>query len=282
MHNKLLNNNYPIILIDISYTTFYRFYATIRWYSYAYKNEYTTYKKDPTYDWFNNKIFIEKYEKMYLDSIIRIIKKNIFNNSNIFFCMDSPIEKIWRTTIFPDYKCNRKEIILKYNYQTIFEYTYNHIIPNIIINHKNINTIKINNVEADDIIACICLYMKDIDKQIYILSGDDDFLQLGRKNISFYNYKTKKPIILSEEDAINSLNKKIILGDKSDCIKGIYEKGYKIKKKDLLNSDILNKYLSINQNAKKQYDFNKQMIDFNYIPKKYYNIIISYYLSLFK
>uniref|UniRef100_A0A6C0EE51 5'-3' exonuclease domain-containing protein n=1 Tax=viral metagenome TaxID=1070528 RepID=A0A6C0EE51_9ZZZZ len=274
-------NNYPIILIDASYTSFYRFYATIRWYSLAHNEEFKIFCLDPKYDWFDNKIFIEKYEKMYLNSIIKIIKKNIFNNSYIFFCMDSPLEKLWRSEIFTDYKGERKYIIQKYNFNNVFKYTYNNIIPNIINNHKNIYSLRINYVEADDIIGAICLYLKNTDQKIYIISGDNDFCQLGRKNIYFLNYKSKKLIVLTEEEAIDSLNKKIIFGDKSDSIKGIYEKGYKIKKNDLLKPNILDNYLSINFKAKKQYELNKLMIDFNYIPKKHYNNIIKYFTKYY-
>ena len=272
MNNK--SNNYPIILIDTSYTSFYRFYATIRWYSFAHNEDFNIYKKNQSYDWSENKIFLEKYEKMYLNSIIQILKKKLFNESLIIFCMDSPLKNLWRSELYPEYKGNRKLITQKYNYENIFNYTYNNIIPNIINQYKNIYNISINKVEADDIIGSICIYLKNTDKQIYIISNDYDFLQLGRDNIFFLNYKSKKYINLSEDEAILYLDKKIILGDPSDSINGIYEKGYKKKKKDLLNNDILHKYLNINPNAKKQYDFNKNIIDFNNIPKKYFNIII--------
>ena len=79
-----------MILVDASYTSFYRFFATIRWYSFAFPEEFKELKASPSYDWFTNKVFIEKYEKMYLESIIKLVKKKIFDNSKIIFCMDSP------------------------------------------------------------------------------------------------------------------------------------------------------------------------------------------------
>ena len=57
----------PIILVDTSYTSFYRFFATVRWYSFSHPEEYTKVKLDNKYDWVTNQIFMEKYEKMYLD-----------------------------------------------------------------------------------------------------------------------------------------------------------------------------------------------------------------------
>ena len=52
---------FPIILVDTSYTAFYRFFATLRWMSLSNKEEYEKYKDDASYDWSKNKIFIEKY-----------------------------------------------------------------------------------------------------------------------------------------------------------------------------------------------------------------------------
>ena len=43
----------------------------------------------------------------------------------------------------------------------------------------------------------------------------------------------------------------------------------KIKKNDLLDDNILNQYLDKYPEAKQNYNNNKIMIDFNYIPKKY-------------
>ena len=61
----------------------------------------------------------------------------------------------------------------------------------------------------------------------------------------------------------------------------LFKSGYKIKKKELLDNDILNKYLNINQEAKEQYDLNKKIIDFHYIPKKYINIVINKFKKIY-
>ena len=61
------------ILVDASYTSFYRFFATLRWMSMANKEIYKEYKDDCNYDWSQNKIFFEKYKKMYLESIKSLV-----------------------------------------------------------------------------------------------------------------------------------------------------------------------------------------------------------------
>ena len=96
-----------IILVDTSYTSFHRFFATKRWFSFAKKEMYKEYKDDPSYNWSKNEIFMDKYNKMYLESIQKLVTKDIFNNSKIIFCMDCPQADIWRHDISDDYKGNR-------------------------------------------------------------------------------------------------------------------------------------------------------------------------------
>jgi hypothetical protein len=84
----------------------------------------------------------------------------------------------------------------------------------------------------------------------------------------FVNYKAKKAFKLTEEEAMKALRIKFILGDSSDCIPSIFPKGVRAKKKEILESDEkLEEYLNSNPEAKKQFEFNKKMIDFNNIPK---------------
>jgi 5'-3' exonuclease len=265
-----------IILVDTSYTSFYRFFATVRWYSYAHPEEFKEIKNDNKYDWMNNIVFIEKYEKMYLEQIIKLIGKKIFSKSKLIFCLDSPKAKLWRTTIDCDYKGKRADMSLKYNFKPVFEYTYNHMIPKF-TKTNNIHSIMIPKMEADDIIAIICMHMKEtnMDRPIYVVSGDEDFLQLGRDSIKFINFKSKEPIILSEEEAKLALTKKLVMGDKSDCIASIFPKGSRVKKQEIIeNKDKLKEYLDNNTDAKKQYDHNNKMINFENIPKKYYNMVV--------
>ncbi len=120
---------------------------------------YKTYKNDSNYDWSTNKIFMEKYEKMYIESIKKILGKKIFSNSQILFCMDSPKETVWRTTeIKCDYKGDRVDLSKKNDFKPVFKYTYQEIIPKIMKDNQKIKNLKVTNLEADDIIAIIIKY----------------------------------------------------------------------------------------------------------------------------
>jgi len=273
-----------IVLVDTSYTSFYRFFATLKWISLVDAELYKEHKDDNLYNWIENEKFKDKYEKMYLNSIIKIIKKKTFNNSHIIFCMDTPVEQVWRTEYKNDYKEGRCDLTRKANFKPAFTYTYDVIIPKIIKENSNINKIRIAKLEADDVCACITRYYEKTDpkQKIIIITGDDDFLQLGRDNVEFYNYKSKQPKILTKIEAKRALYKKIIFGDPSDCIPSIFKpKTRKTFKEEMLASkDKLKDYLDKDENAMKQYKHNKLMIDFRNIPDKLYNQVINEYKKL--
>ena len=279
-----IDKSRPLVLVDTSYTSFYRFFATIRWYSFAFAEEFKDLKTNNKYDWSKNQVFMEKYEKMYLDSIIKLVTKKVFNNSIIIFCMDSPKEHLWRTELQCDYKGDRADLSLKYNFKTTFNYTYETMIPKLLAQSESMFNIRVDKMEADDIIAIICMHLKTHNslQPIYLVSGDEDFLQLGRPNITFVNYKIKKPFVLDESEALKSLNKKFILGDSSDCIKGIFPKGKRINKKEIMESESkLLEFLDMYPSAKIQYEFNKKMIDFKNIPNNYYKKVVKIFVKIF-
>lgn len=265
-----------VILIDTSYTSFYRFFATKTWYSMAYKEEFKEIKDLKNYDWLKNKIFIEKYEKMYLDSIKKLVSAKVFKDSLIIFARDPPQASIWRNDEKCDYKDGRQDLTEKHNFKPVFKFTYNELIPRWTQENKNYLMIKQDKIEADDIIALACRYIQENmnKKSIYVVSGDEDFLQLGDDNVYFAQYKKKKVFKLTKQEAAQALLKKIILGDCSDNIPSIF-KGKRVKnKKELLkelleDSTKLKEYLEENKEIKDKFLSNQKIIDFTYIPNKY-------------
>ena len=54
-----------------------------KWFSFAKKEIYKEHKDNKDYDWSKNEIFFDKYKKMYLESIIKLVGKKIYNDSKV-------------------------------------------------------------------------------------------------------------------------------------------------------------------------------------------------------
>ena len=276
-----MKNN--VILVDTSYTLFHRYFATLRWMSLAHTEVYKDHINDKDYNWLENSIFIDKYEKLYMEGIIKLVGKKIFKNSTTIFCMDTPKEQVWRTELKCDYKGDRIDQSKKTNFKPTFKYSYNNIIPNLLKN-ENMFKIRIEKLEADDVIATIIKYLENkTEYNIYLVSADEDFLQLSRPNLYFVNFKNKKPILYNTEEGKMFLHKKILLGDKSDCIKTIFPKKFpsKIKKSLVESIDTFNEFLKTNKDIEIRYNENNQLINFDYIPDNYKKEVIKEFNKLF-
>ncbi len=263
-----------IILVDTSYTTFHRFFATMRWFSLAQMDIFKQHKDDKTYDWSKEPLFIEKYTKMYLESIINLLSKEIYNNSIVIFCQDAPSDTLWRHEFGECYKGNRVDLSEKHNFKPTFKYTYDELIPKLVKENKNIHSLLIPKMEADDLIALATKYIKykRPNKTVYIVSGDNDFLQLGYKSLYIADYKKDHLIHLTKEEAREALRQKIVSGDCSDNIPSIFinqKISNKVKKMVKESKEEMKKFLSENEQANNQYKQNKKMISFKYIPKHF-------------
>lgn len=283
-----------LILVDASYNSFYRFFATMRWYGLAHKEEFKKVKDDNKYDWSKNKIFKEKYEKMYFESIEKLLGKEIISDCKMIFCQDAPQNTIWRHKLVvsekeeEQYKGERPDLEAKFNFKNLFKETYQKIIPN---GKKNksypIEQLKFDETEADDIIATICMYLEDKPQEIIIVSGDDDFTQLGRNKVSILNFRKKKLLKFKDGECQEKLRLKIIMGDKSDNIASIFPKSrkevpLKIRKLVKESKIEMEKFLKENPEIEKKYKLNEKLIDFKKIPKKIQKPIIKEFKKLQK
>lgn len=212
--------------------------------SYSIVSEYNEFNIEED-KWLNillRKFFID------INSIINHFDNNLLDN--VFFAFDS---NSWRKKYLNEYKANRKS---KHdNFYKILEKCYNILIK------KGFNAIKIDQLEADDIIMLINDYESKLGKDNIIISNDKDLLQLvSNKSFVFtsnsLNYKCyAKSIrdlskynflinIFKEIDTEFLLFSKILLGDDSDNIKRIIKRGIGNKK----IKDLYIEYKSLNYN----------------------------------
>ena len=130
-------------------------------------------------------------------------------------------------------------------------------------------------LEADDCLALTTKHILELypEANIYIITSDMDYLQLASDNVHLYNLKFKK--LTESKSSFNDSKKdlfcKILTGDKSDNIPGVFKKcGIKTASKYWDNKEEWNKKLQ-DENIRATFERNRQIIDFNYIPEDLVN-----------
>lgn len=121
--------------------------------------------------------------------------------------------------------------------------------------------VKVDKTEADDIVAVLGKDAGLRGEQVYVCSSDKDFYQLQTENVHIYNPITK--IIIPKMD-VNRYKQMHILVAGDDNIKAVKPRcGEKTAEKMLPE---LNTILQTNPDIRARYEFNRTLIDFEYIP----------------
>ena len=251
------------LILDTSYIIFYRYYALLQWWKIAKSDEELGNPNE-------NPEFIEKFDKTFIESINNIKKKLKINKQKIcvIAARDCPRGEIWRNKLFNSYKENRVQDDT-FMGGPFFKKVYN---EGLLEKAGTDYILKYNNLEADDIIALTKNYIeinKNIENSIYIITNDQDYLQLINENTFIYNLKFKElnSTKKSFKDPNKDLLSKIILGDKSDNIPAVFPKcGIKTVEKYLNDNQLLQTDLD-KYNVRDKFNFNKKIIDFNEIPE---------------
>jgi 5'-3' exonuclease len=229
MHNMVsLDNN--ICLVDLSYMIFTRFFAIRKWYEIKYNKDKPDWKIPNNHNWLEDDEFMTKYHKLFFEKLFDLCYKNNIPNYNIIFIMDCRHNNNWRVKLQNDYKGTRKDSHEKNRFFSygIFDYVKNKLITELQEESRNI-VMNTNNLEADDVIACLVTYFKNrkYKKNITILTSDKDYFQLcnskkincfdlSGKNISYNTLKN------FNNNALDYLIFKILIGDPSDNIPSCY------------------------------------------------------------
>ena len=263
------------LLIDTSYIIFYRYYALIQWWKLAKKD--IVLPNNP----YESSEFVEKFIKLFLEQI-NIIKKKLKihkEECTVIAARDCPRKEIWRNELFPQYKESRYKDDAFMGGE-FFKLVY----TNNLLEKAGVEYIfKYDKLEADDIIAIIKNYIRKKYPQanIYIITNDQDYLQLSDENTKIFNLQFKN---LQENkkvfaEAEKNLFYKIVLGDKSDCIPPIlFGCGPKTCETYYKNQELFLKVLEKTEGAKEKYNLNKKLVDFNEIP----NHLIEEFINTFK
>ena len=273
-------SNPTFIFIDGSYFCFYRYHSLLTWWKNAYPEELDVlkdpYKNEKFVEKFK-KTFVEKFKKTFVDTVQKIPKRLNLDKTErpiIIVGKDCKRANIWRNELFPNYKGTRANGAEDgFMGGPFFEMVYN---DNMFIQGGARSILKHPKLEADD---CIAIAVKHLLQtyptcKIYIITSDKDYLQLAEERVHLYNLAFKK---LTEQKSCTGsascdLFCKIVTGDPSDNIPSVFPKcGPKTALKYFENRDLFEKKLQESELFQKQYELNRKIIDFNYIPEELIN-----------
>lgn len=220
---------------------------------------------------------------------------------NVFLCFDDDKSNLWRTEYFNNnfqklqryveqkhknienahkkktkergigYKSNRlKSSADQFDVDRCFQ-----ILDEFLLSFEEISDLKIlkiNQCEADDLIAVGASYYSYLGHKVVVISGDKDCRQLlSDENIDIYQLHNKGNQLITTVEK-DFLLKHIILGDQSDgilnCMYGIGDK--KVKK----IIDNLPEYLK-KEEFKEIFIFNNNLINFSKIPITFQKKIVN-------
>lgn len=214
----------------------------------------------------------------------------------LVLCYDS--KRYWRREFFPYYKCNRKKDRKQsnLNWHQIFE-VLNEIRDEI---RENLpyKVMEVDGAEADDIISILTKHQaytnirlqKDMQPavKVLILSGDKDFIQLHKYPwLTQYNPVMKK--YLNGVDPKKYIEEHVLKGDKSDSIPNFLSPDdtfFSGKRQKPLGKKAIERLVNLSPDQfctdeqMQQYNRNRTLIDFEYIPVEVENKIIESYDSL--
>jgi len=185
---------------------------------------------------------------------------------------------VWRREVFPNYKASRKTTREKsgHDWTAIFEILNN--IRSELKEHMPYKVVEVDTAEADDIIGV--LVKKHHDQKILILSGDKDFIQLHRNqltpsnnHVKQYNPVLNKFVGKGETPSIY-IKEHILKGDRSDGIPNVlsdddvFVEGRRQRPltKKKISSWLDEMVMTFTEEEQKNYDRNRKLIDLSLIP----------------
>ena len=267
-----MSTNPTFIFIDGSYFCFYRYHSLLTWWKNAYPEQ-----SDVLLDPYQNQQFVEKFKKTFVENVAKIPKSLKLDKTDkpiIIVGRDCKRENIWRNELFPNYKGTRANGSEDgFMGGPFFKMAYD---EQLFIQGGARSILKHPKLEADD---CIAITVKHLLNKypacnIYIITSDKDYLQLAQERVHLYNLAFKD---LTEQksctgDANCDLFCKIVTGDISDNIPSVFPKcGPKTALKYFENRDLFEKKLLESNAFQTQYELNRKIIDFNYIPEELVN-----------
>lgn len=228
-------------------------------------------------------------------STIKSYKKKYKEYGEVVIACDG--RNYWRKSIFPHYKAHRKANRDKSPLDWAFIFDTLAELRTDLINEFPYKVLLIDTAEADDIIAVLTEYTQENlliqeglfsePQKVLIVSSDKDFIQLQRnKNVRQWSPMQRKFVEGSQKDIQEYTITHIVKGDSGDGIPNI------LSKDDVFVSGDRQKPFSAkrlpeffekgieackNDEEKRNYQRNQQLVNFDFIPEELAKTIISSY-----
>jgi 5'-3' exonuclease len=249
------------LIIDGSYYNFFRYYAIVQWFKLAKSDQELGIPIE-------NAEFVDKFRSTFVEKIAEFQKKLKWQTCVKIVTKDCPRKDIWRNDIFNKYKQSRDKDT-GFMGGPLFKLAYKEL-----YDAAGINAIvSYPRLEADD---CAALTAKRIietvpNAEIVIITSDMDYLQLASDKIKLINLKYQDLSKSKNATGNPLLDKfcKIVCGDKSDDIPGIFKKcGMKTAIKMYNDKSLFEKKLEDEEGSKEKFILNQKLVDFDFIPQE--------------
>lgn len=249
------------LIIDGSYYNFFRFYAVMQWFGLSHSDVVLDNPLD-------NTDFVAKFRSMFVEKIYEFQKKLSWDTCVKIVAKDCPRKDIWRNQLFGSYKKSRDKAKVFYG-GPFFKMAYDELYE-----AAGIDTVvSYPQLEADD---CAALTVRRIlesvpGAEIVIMTGDMDYLQLASEQVTIINMKYQDLTQSKNATGNPDMDKfcKIVCGDKSDDIPGVFNKcGIKTAIKLYSDKVAFQKKLEQEHDASDRYELNKRLVDFDLIPSE--------------
>jgi 5'-3' exonuclease len=294
-----------VLVIDLSYFVFYRFYALVHYFKLSQKRtDFTNVVDDPE--------FLAKFTELFRRNVMDLIQKHLGvkrrrllggDTKNawgkkilVVFAKDCSRCDIWRNSIYPDYKKNRDHQKHGVPFDgRIFDHVIKSVLPDLLNEFPFIRIVEAPGAEADDIAAVLCRRMGEYRgrnrgegggdeikyEHIVVITNDHDYLQLLDYIDGIYNLQGHDLSMKAlSGPSVKNMYMKVLLGDPSDNISGVVTKREakqlmeQIDTLDLegegdvsTNIDaVIRSFLSPKVSLEEIYDRNKKLICFDNIP----------------
>lgn len=293
-----------LVVIDGSYFMYYVLFGAVNQFYKKHRLEYDSLIKSPEetdQTSLPSLLVSDSFKKELKNSLMKrcefldfILQKNFqqeFDEAyscSFIFALDDYVKNSFRKEKYPEYKATRKLQKKSYSTSDIQNYIVHVLFPELdLLQRFGYHLLHVEGAEGDDVVACIMKGFNDYSLKI-LFASDHDFCQLDGIHQFDLRGNEVHPTVKfkGEEKEIEpktALLMKIIMGDGSDNIPSIGEKIGPVKAyKYASDKELLKKYLVENASAAKKFLINKQIIDFNQIPKELSDKIIGEASKIFQ